>query len=49
MDWNILAKELNKINIIPNGKNELISINGHSDALECVGVGTDAAAFRFFW
>ncbi|MBV5319040.1 MAG: serine/threonine protein kinase [Desulfobulbaceae bacterium] len=47
MYWDIAEKELKKIKITSNGKNELVSVNTNSDTLECVGVGTDAAVFRF--
>jgi hypothetical protein len=47
MDWKIADKELSKIKIKSNGHNELVTVKKNSDAFECVGVGTDAAVFRF--
>jgi len=47
MDWNIAEKELRKIKISSNKNNELVTVDGHSAAFECIGVGTDAAVFRF--
>jgi len=47
MDWKIAEKELDKVKITSNGENELVTVKKNSDAFECVGVGTDAAVFRF--
>lgn len=47
MDWKIAEKELSKIEITSNSGNELVTVKNNSDAFECVGVGTDAAVFRF--
>jgi hypothetical protein len=47
MDWKIAEKELGKVKITSNGENELVTVKKNSDAIECVGVGTDAAVFRF--
>ena len=47
MTWDIEAKELSKIEVTANGDNEFVTIKGTSDKLQCIGVGTDAAVFRF--
>jgi len=47
MDWKIAEKELNMIKVSSNGDNELVTVKRNTDAFECVGVGTDAAVFRF--
>ena len=47
MEWDIIENELSKISVSSNGKNELVRIKGDSDKLKCIGVGTDAAVFRF--
>ena len=43
----IIEKELGRVKIIFNGENELVTIEGNYDKFECIGVGTDAAVFRF--
>lgn len=43
----IAEKELGRVKIIFNGENKLVTIAGTSDKFECIGVGTDAAVFRF--
>jgi predicted Ser/Thr protein kinase len=43
----IAEKELGRVKIIFNGENKLVTIAGNSDKFECIGVGTDAAVFRF--
>jgi predicted Ser/Thr protein kinase len=43
----IAEKELGRIKIIFNGENTLVTIAGNSLKFECIGVGTDAAVFRF--
>ncbi len=48
MEWNIAERELSKVKVTFNGENELVTVKGNSDTFECVGVGTDAAVFRFF-
>lgn len=40
-------KELGRVKIIFNGENELVTIEGNYDNFVCIGVGTDAAVFRF--
>lgn len=47
MDWKIAEQQLDTIKITANGANELVTVKKNSDAFECVGVGTDAAVFRF--
>lgn len=46
MEWAIAERELCKLKITSNGKNELVTVKGSSDKLECIGIGTDAAVFR---
>ncbi|MCM3785172.1 serine/threonine protein kinase [Neobacillus mesonae] len=36
---------LSQIEIIGNAENDLVSIEGKTEGLECIGVGTDAAVF----
>ncbi len=43
----IAEKELGKVKVIFNGENKLVTIEGNYDKFECIGVGTDAAVFRF--
>ncbi len=43
----IAEKELGRVKIIFNGENKLVTIAGTSDKFICIGVGTDAAVFRF--
>jgi predicted Ser/Thr protein kinase len=43
----IAEKELGRIKVLFNGENKLVTIAGNSDKFECIGVGTDAAVFRF--
>ena len=47
MTWNVAAKELSKVKVTSNGKNEFVTVKGNSDKFQCIGVGTDAAVFRF--
>jgi hypothetical protein len=48
VEWEKAEKELRKVKVSSTGENELVTIKGSSDAFECIGVGTDAAVFRFF-
>jgi hypothetical protein len=43
----IIEKQLERVKVIFNGENELVTIEGNYDKFECIGVGTDAAVFRF--
>lgn len=47
MEWDSAEKELSKVKVTSNGENELVSVKGNSDKFEYIGVGTDAAVFRF--
>jgi len=47
LEWDIAERELNKLKVSSNGKNELVTVKESSDKFECIGVGTDAAVFRF--
>ncbi len=47
MEWDNAEKELSKVRVTSNGENELVTVKGNSDKFECIGVGTDAAVFRF--
>ncbi|HBV86436.1 serine/threonine protein kinase [Desulfosporosinus sp.] len=47
MEWDIIEKELNQLRVSSKGENELVIVKGHYKKLECIGVGTDAAVFRF--
>jgi hypothetical protein len=48
VEWEKAEKKLRKVKVSSTGENELVTIKGNSDAFECIGVGTDAAVFRFF-
>ncbi|GAB6194484.1 serine/threonine protein kinase [Desulfocastanea catecholica] len=45
----IIEKELGRVKVIFNGENELVTIEGNYDKFECIGVGSDAAVFRFMY
>ncbi len=47
MGWEKAEKELRRVKVSSTGENELVTLKGTSDAFECIGVGTDAAVFRF--
>lgn len=46
-DWKQAENALSNIQVFKNGYNELVTIEGESDDLECIGVGTDAAVFVY--
>jgi len=48
VQWDSAEKELRRVTVSSTGENELVTIKGNSDAFKCIGVGTDAAVFRFF-
>lgn len=48
MEWEKAEKELRRVKVSSTGENELVTLKGNSDEFECIGVGTDAAVFRFF-
>jgi predicted Ser/Thr protein kinase len=47
MDWNIIEKEVHRVKVISHGENEIVTVINNTDAFECIGVGTDAAVFRY--
>ena len=47
MDWKTIEKEIRNIKVISHGKNEIVTVKKHTDAFVCIGVGTDAAVFRY--
>jgi len=47
MKWDIATEELSKVKVTSNGENDLVTLKGNSDKLQCIGVSTDAAVFRF--
>lgn len=49
INWEIAKPELSKVKVTSNGKNELVTVKGNSDKLQCIGVGTDAAVFRYIY
>ncbi|MCO5387127.1 serine/threonine protein kinase [Desulfosporosinus sp.] len=49
MEWDIVERELSKLKVTSNGENELVTVKGDSNKFECIGVGTDAAVFRFLY
>lgn len=46
-EWQVAAKALSKIKIKSNANNEPVTIKGIIKDLHCIGVGTDAAVFRY--
>jgi len=44
--WNKASESLSDIKVISNPKNQPVTIQGNSDELRCVGIGTDAAVFQ---
>jgi serine/threonine-protein kinase RIO1 len=45
--WETAVDALSKIEVEANPRNEPVAINGIADGLCCIGVGTDAAVFRY--
>lgn len=45
-DWDIASESLAKITVLANKDNAPVTIEGHSNDLKCIGVGTDAAVFQ---
>ncbi|WP_449540375.1 serine/threonine protein kinase [Ferdinandcohnia sp. Marseille-Q9671] len=45
--WEIAVDSLSNITVLSNPNNEPVTIMGDADDLKCIGVGTDAAVFRF--
>lgn len=46
-DWRQAEIALSNIQVSKNGDNELVLIEGKSEVLECIGMGTDAAVFVY--
>ncbi|GGG26091.1 serine/threonine protein kinase [Paenibacillus abyssi] len=46
-DWRLAEAALRSAKIKSSGKNELVSIASCPESLSCIGIGTDAAVFRF--
>ena len=49
MTWHVATKELSKVKVTSNGENEFVNFKGNSDKFRCIGVGTDAAVFRYVY
>jgi predicted Ser/Thr protein kinase len=49
MEWKIAEPELSKVKVSSNRENELVTVRRNSDKLQCIGVGTDAAVFRYIY
>ncbi|NEU30291.1 serine/threonine protein kinase [bacterium LRH843] len=47
MDWDRAVEALAEIEVRSNQNNEPVTVKGSSKHLHCIGVGTDAAVFRF--
>ncbi|MFD1737234.1 serine/threonine protein kinase [Bacillus salitolerans] len=45
--WKVAENSLNRIKISSNPNNEPVTIQGDSNDLRCVGIGTDAAVFQY--
>ncbi|WCK54891.1 serine/threonine protein kinase [Aneurinibacillus sp. Ricciae_BoGa-3] len=46
-EWKEAEKALNRIEVIANDNNQPVSVFGDIENLHCIGIGTDAAVFRF--
>ncbi|MDT8862884.1 serine/threonine protein kinase [Alkalihalobacillus sp. MEB130] len=46
MVWDKAVNAIKELEVVSSSTNELVLIKGHSEKLECIGVGTDAAVFR---
>lgn len=46
-DWLEADPYLSTIKVISNSDNEPVTIEGNSDVLKCIGIGTDAAVFQY--
>ncbi|XEC94735.1 serine/threonine protein kinase [Paenibacillus tarimensis] len=46
-DWKLAEDALKQIEVRGNNKNELVEIMASADGLQCIGIGTDAAVFRY--
>ncbi|OLN31341.1 hypothetical protein [Desulfosporosinus metallidurans] len=49
MTWHIAMQELSKVKVTANGENDFVTVKGNFDKFQCIGVGTDAAVFRFVY
>jgi hypothetical protein len=47
--WEKAIDSLSQITVLSNPNNEPVTISGDSDDLKCIGVGTDAAVFQYFY
>lgn len=47
LTWHIAEQELRNVKVTSNGDNEFVKIEGNSAEFQCIGVGTDAAVFRY--
>lgn len=45
-EWDIARNSLAQITVLANDNNEPVTIQGHSEQLKCIGIGTDAAVFQ---
>lgn len=46
-DWKLAEKALRDIEVIGYDHNQPVTISGYAEGLSCVGIGTDAAVFRY--
>lgn len=46
-DWKQAEKALSLINVLKQGENEPVKIEGESSDIQCIGIGTDAAVFVY--
>jgi hypothetical protein len=46
MTWDFIADNIQKLDIVSNEKNELVTVKEIPNELQCVGVGTDAVVVR---
>ncbi len=47
--WDRARDALSRITVVSNPNNKPVTIYGHSNDLKCVGVGTDAAVFQYYY
>ncbi|MDQ6419995.1 serine/threonine protein kinase [Paenibacillus sp. LHD-117] len=46
-DWREAEQALGKISVVGDERNQEVEISGGAEGLSCIGIGTDAAVFRY--
>lgn len=49
MTWDIATEELSEVKVTSNEEHDFVTVKGNFDKFQCIGVGTDAAVFRFVY